>query len=97
MIYQTNKSGFIINKAKITKIQPYYRNILKDINQLYIDKLGDNLISIYIRGSVSVGRAKPGLIFLLLKFHSITHHFNISDPYFIYHIGNFLLISPNGI
>ena len=59
MLYKTDENGFIINEASSRKIQPYYRKILKEINQLYIDKLGSNLLSVYIRGSVSVGRATP--------------------------------------
>lgn len=59
MLYKIDKNGFIVNEASIKKIQPYYRKILEEINQFYIDKLGNNLLSVYIRGSVSVGRAKP--------------------------------------
>ena len=59
MLYKTDKNGCVINEANLRKIRPYYRKILQEINQLYIDKLGDNLLSVYIRGSVSVGRAKP--------------------------------------
>lgn len=58
MLYKTDKNGFVVNEANSRKIPPYYRKILKEINQLYIDKLGSDLLSVYIRGSVSVGRAK---------------------------------------
>lgn len=58
MLYKINKNGFIVNEANIKKIQPYYKKILKEIDRLYVDKLGDNLLSVYVRGSVSVGRAK---------------------------------------
>jgi predicted nucleotidyltransferase len=59
MLYKLDKNGHIINEAELKKIQPYYKKILEEINQLYFCKLGSNLISIYIRGSVSTGRAKP--------------------------------------
>lgn len=59
MLYKTDKNGYVVNEANLRKIQPYYGRILKEINQLYIDKLGNNLLSVYIRGSVSVGKAKP--------------------------------------
>ncbi len=58
MLYKTDKKGYIVNEANSRKIQPYYRKILKKINQLYIDKLGSDLLSVYIRGSVSVGKTK---------------------------------------
>lgn len=61
MLYKTDKNGFVVNEADIKKVQPYYRKILKEISELYNEKLGDNLMSIYIRGSVSVGKAKPGI------------------------------------
>lgn len=61
MLYKIDKNGFVVNEAGLKKVQPYYRKILKEINKLYNDKLGGNLLSIYIRGSVSVGRAKPGI------------------------------------
>ena len=35
--------------------------ILKEISDLYNEKLGDNLLSIYIRESVSVSKAKPDI------------------------------------
>ena len=61
MLYKIDKNGFVVNEAGLEKVQPYYRKILEEINKLYNDKLGDNLLSIYIRGSVSVGRANPGI------------------------------------
>lgn len=59
MLYDINKAGAVVNDAHIDRIQEQYRPILEKINDFYIKKLGDNLLSIYIRGSVSVGRAKP--------------------------------------
>ncbi|GEM_PF-6119893 len=37
------------------------RKILAEISKLYNEKLGDSLISVYIRGNVSVGKAKSGI------------------------------------
>jgi len=34
---------------------------LAEISKLYNEKLGDSLISVYIRGNVSVGKAKSGI------------------------------------
>lgn len=59
MLYKIDKNGFVVNEANPKKVQPYYKKILVEISKLYNEKLGDNLISIYIRGSVSVGKAKP--------------------------------------
>ncbi len=59
MLYKIDKNGFIVNEASLRKIQPYYRKILQEINQLYIDKLGSNLLSVYVCGSVSIGIAEP--------------------------------------
>lgn len=59
MLYKTDKNGFVINEASPKRVQPYYRKILKEISGLYNEKLGDNLLSIYIRGSVSVDKVKP--------------------------------------
>jgi len=61
MLYKIDKNGFVVNEAGLEKVRPYYRKILEEINKLYNDELGDNLLSIYIRGSVSVGKAKPGI------------------------------------
>lgn len=61
MLYKIDKNGYVINEADLSKIQPYYKKILQEINQMYINKLGTNLLSIYIRGSVSVGKAKPNI------------------------------------
>lgn len=40
MFYKLDKRGFIVNEASIKKIQPYYRNILKEINKIYKNRLG---------------------------------------------------------
>lgn len=61
MLYKIDKNGFVVNEANPKKVQPYYKKILEEISKLYNEKLGDSLISIYIRGSVSVGKAKPGI------------------------------------
>jgi len=59
VLYKIDKNGFVVNEASFKKIQPYYKKILEEINQLYIEKLGSSLLSTYIRGSVSTGKAKP--------------------------------------
>lgn len=61
MLYKADKNGCIVNEGSPKKVQPYYRKILKEIKKLHNENLGDNLLAIYIRGSVSVGRTKPGI------------------------------------
>lgn len=61
MLYKIDKNGFVVNEANPKKVQPYYKKILVEISKLYNEKLGDNLLGIYIRGSVSMGRARPGI------------------------------------
>lgn len=63
MLYKIDKKGFVVNEARRGKVQPYYDEVLKEIDKLYSEKLGDNLLSIYIRGSVSVGKAKQCIDF----------------------------------
>lgn len=61
MLYKIDKNGYVVNEADLKKIQPYYKKVLQEINQLYINRLGNNLLSVYIRGSVSTGRVKPNI------------------------------------
>lgn len=59
MLYKINEKGIVVNKAKKNLIQKKYRSALKDIGDFYLKELHANLLSIYVRGSVSVGKAKP--------------------------------------
>lgn len=59
MLYKLDRLGRVINSANTKKIQPYFKKILKEINKFYFHGLGSNLSSVYVRGSVSVGRAIP--------------------------------------
>lgn len=61
MLYKLDENGCVINEAKINKIQSYYKPIICELNQLYRKKFNDNLLSIYIRGSVSVRKARIGI------------------------------------
>lgn len=57
MILPIDKKGYIINEGCINKIQPDYKIILGEIVEEVVGRLKDNVISMYVRGSVSVGRA----------------------------------------
>lgn len=61
MLYGISETGSVINEATLEKIQPEYSPLLEEINDFYKWELNENLLSIYIRGSVSVGRAKSGI------------------------------------
>jgi predicted nucleotidyltransferase len=56
MILKIDKDGFLINEGKIENIPERILVILKEILLFAQNELGDNLLSTYIRGSVSVGR-----------------------------------------
>ena len=59
MLYKINKNGIVLNEAKKKLIQEKYKPALKEISNFYLKKLNNNLLSIYLRGSVSIGKAKP--------------------------------------
>lgn len=61
MLYGINEAGSVINEARLEKIQKEYIPLLEEIGDFYKLKLNENLLSVYIRGSVSVGRAKSGV------------------------------------
>ena len=56
MILKTDEDGFLINEGKIEDIPERILVILKEILLFAQNELGVNLLSAYIRGSVSVGR-----------------------------------------
>ncbi len=59
MLYKLDFHGFVKNEASKSKVQPYFKKLLKEVEKVYTRRLEGNLLSIYIRGSVSVGRARP--------------------------------------
>ncbi len=61
MLYKIDKDGIVVNEAGKNLIQKEYLPILEEINEFYVKEFGGELQSVYIRGSVSVGRAKSGV------------------------------------
>lgn len=61
MLYPIDSQGFVVNQASPKKIPAFYRKLLGEISDLYVKNLKGDLLSIYIRGSVSVGRVKSNL------------------------------------
>lgn len=56
MILKTDEYGFLVNEGKIDNIPERILVILKKILLFAQNELGSNLLSAYIRGSISVGR-----------------------------------------
>ncbi len=59
MLYKIDSNGYVVNDASYLKIKKKDRKLLDEVKNLYINNLGENFLSFYIRGSVSVGRSKP--------------------------------------
>jgi hypothetical protein len=49
--------GFIVNSTSIEKIQPEWLPAVEEVRGAYVQHFGDNLHSVYIRGSVAKGQA----------------------------------------
>jgi hypothetical protein len=59
MLYLLDNNGYVVNEAGVAKVQLKYRPVISDVIKLCTGILGNNLKSVMIRGSVSVGRAIP--------------------------------------
>jgi len=55
-----DSEGYVVNDASIDKITPPWSAIIDRAVQMYTSNLGNRLMSIYVRGSVSRGRGIPG-------------------------------------
>lgn len=55
--FELDSEGYIINPASIEKIQSKWYPAIKDVIEVYKKVLGNNLINIYVRGSVAKGQA----------------------------------------
>ena len=59
--FDTDSEGYLINPASMTKIQEEWKPIVNDVVKTYKEQFGDDLISVYLRGSVSKGEAVAGI------------------------------------
>lgn len=59
--FETDEEGFLVNPASVEKIQPEWRAAIDDVVEVFKKKYGDNLKSVYVRGSVSKGEAVQGI------------------------------------
>ena len=75
MLYRLNEKDQVINEARSEVIQRQYQPVIDSIASQCATRLTDNIRSIYVRGSVSVGRASPGisdLDFVVVVFQEIS-------------------------
>lgn len=56
-ILTTDENGFIVNEASLEKIISPWKEVVEEVKNFYIKNLGDIVLSIYVRGSVSRGEA----------------------------------------
>ncbi len=56
--------GYLLNESSLTKVQPAFLKIIEKVTAYYKFNLGENLHSVYIRGSVPRGLAIYGVSYL---------------------------------
>jgi hypothetical protein len=57
-VLETNDAGFIVNHTGAEKIIDPWKPVVEAVRDGYVSQLGDNLHSVYIRGSVARGLAR---------------------------------------
>jgi predicted nucleotidyltransferase len=57
-IFKTNDAGFIVNHSRVEKIVAPWNQVVEAVSDGYRKHLGENVHSIYIRGSVARGLAR---------------------------------------
>ncbi|GIP63167.1 hypothetical protein J32TS6_17220 [Virgibacillus pantothenticus] len=60
----TDHEGYLLNESSLTKVQPAFLKIIEKVTAYYKFNLGENLHSVYIRGSVPRGLAIYGVSYL---------------------------------
>lgn len=59
--FEVDDDGFLKNPASLDKIQQKWRHLIDDVVEVYKNKFGENLHSVYVRGSVAKGEAVDGV------------------------------------
>lgn len=59
-VLKTDKNGFLIKKVSLRLIDLYWMKILNRMVLAYKNKFGENIHSIYVRGSIPLGTAQKG-------------------------------------
>jgi hypothetical protein len=54
---EIDKDGYIINPTSSKKFQEKWIPVIEEVKEEYLKHFGDNLVSVYIRGSVAKGEA----------------------------------------
>jgi len=57
----TDENGWIVNPCRGDRLQPLWLDLVEDLKELCREHFGDNLHSLYIRGSVARGSAIAGI------------------------------------
>jgi hypothetical protein len=57
----TDEEGWIVNPCRSDRLQPLWLDLVEDLKELCREYFGDNLHSLYIRGSVARGCAFAGI------------------------------------
>jgi len=60
-LLKTDKEGFIVSESSVEKIVSPWLEVVGEVKQRYIKHLGNDLHSIYVRGSVARGGAIEGI------------------------------------
>lgn len=55
--FEIDSEGYLINPASEEKLQNEWKPVIQDIVEAYKENFGENLQSVYIRGSVAKGKA----------------------------------------
>src|SRR3989344_1186977 len=56
MYYRIDRKGYILNQASTRKIQHQYREAVRAALSYSRDRLGKDLLSVYVRGSIPLGK-----------------------------------------
>ncbi len=59
--FKVDKEGYLVNPTGLDKIQSEWKPLIDEIIDMYKIMYGENLVSIYIRGSVVKGEAVSGV------------------------------------
>lgn len=59
--FEVDENGYLVNPASLEKIQEKWKPAIDDVVEVYKNKFGDVLHSVYIRGSVAKGEAVEGV------------------------------------
>lgn len=55
--FEVDRKGYLVNPASKDKLQDEWKPAIDDVVEAYKENFGENLKSVYIRGSVAKGKA----------------------------------------